>query len=132
MLIFKNFTFYIILTLAKFYRPVIATAKILFPNNELESSVMNYNHTAFARESMNLTKHSITITNAYKNWPVLSLSVFSLFGIFGNMLVLKTIRRDHSLQTSVNLYLFSLAIADFAVCLIVIPFSLIQDFTGNN
>lgn len=68
--------------------------------------------------------------NAY-NWHVLSLSIFSIMGAFGNILVCMTIRRDPALQTKTNYYLFSLAIADLAVCLIVIPFSIIQDFSGN-
>lgn len=79
------------------------------------------------------TNDSIILVNekvAY-NWPVLSLSVFSIFGIFGNILVCLAIRRDHSLQTKTNYYLFSLAIADLAVCLYVIPLSIIQDFSGK-
>ncbi len=62
------------------------------------------------------------------NWYTLSLSSFSLFGIFGNILVCLTIKRDQSLQTKTNYYLFSLALADLAVCLIVIPLSIVQDF----
>lgn len=65
------------------------------------------------------------------NWPILSLSVFSIFGVFGNILVCLTIKRDQDLQTKTNFYLFSLAIADLAVCLIVIPLSIIQDFSSK-
>lgn len=65
------------------------------------------------------------------NWHVLSLGLFSITGAFGNILVCMTIRRDPALQTKTNYYLFSLAIADLAVCLLVIPFSIIQDFSGN-
>ena len=77
--------------------------------------------------NINITKKS----SFNNNWPVLSLSVFSVFGVFGNLLVCLTIKRDHTLQTSLNYYLFSLAIADLAVCSIVIPFSLIQDFRSK-
>lgn len=66
------------------------------------------------------------------NWPVLGLSVFSIFGILGNLLVCLTIRRDQALQTRTNYYLFSLAIADLAVCVLVIPLSIIQDFSSKN
>lgn len=68
-----------------------------------------------------------TLTNQY-NWPILSISPFSVFGILGNLLVCFTIMRDQKLQTKTNYYLFSLAIADLAVCAIVIPLSVIQDF----
>jgi hypothetical protein len=73
--------------------------------------------------SNNRTSHGET-----SNWPVLGLSMFSVFGLFGNVLVCLTIHRDQSLQTKTNFYLFSLAIADLAVCVIVLPFSIIQDF----
>jgi len=83
----------------------------------------------------NLSQLSISFNASRKvsndNWPVLGLSIFSVFGVFGNLLVCLTIKRDHTLQTSVNFYLFSLAIADLAVCSIVIPLSLIQDFKGK-
>lgn len=64
-------------------------------------------------------------------WLFLSLSLFSVFGILGNFLVCITIKRDHTLQTKTNYYLFSLAITDLAVCVIVIPLAIIQDFTSN-
>lgn len=65
------------------------------------------------------------------NWPVLGLAIFSVSGILGNLLVCVTIIRDQKLQTKTNYYLFSLAIADLAVCVIVIPLSTIQDFLGK-
>ncbi|CAF0790571.1 unnamed protein product, partial [Brachionus calyciflorus] len=69
-----------------------------------------------------------TLNKSY-NWSVLGISIFSIFGIFGNILVCLTIKRDQALQTKTNFYLFSLAIADLAVCLVVIPLSIIQDFS---
>jgi hypothetical protein len=65
-----------------------------------------------------------------KNWPVLGMSVFSMLGILGNILVCLTIRRDNKLQTKTNYYLFSLAIADLAVCSFVLPLAIVQDFFG--
>ena len=91
----------------------------------LETSIYNLSELNI---NFNITK-KLPYNN---NWPVLSLSVFSVFGVFGNLLVCLTIKRDHALQTSVNYYLFSLAIADLAVCSIVIPLSLIQDFKGKH
>lgn len=85
---------------------------------------------------MNSTATTFALTQmppkaAVYNWHVLSLSLFSISGAFGNILVCLTIRRDPALQTKTNYYLFSLAIADLAVCLVVIPFSVIQDFSGK-
>ena len=102
-------------------------------NEELSlNTKLNTINETFLLNSINVKLKSDTNTTAsYRNWPVLSLSIFSLFGIFGNVLVCMTIRRDQSLQTKTNYYLFSLAIADMAVCIIVIPFSIIQDFLGK-
>ena len=126
MLDFNNI-FYFAIMLTKMSRPVYGGGDTKSPLTNHLDSHSDYNITQSNHNmNMNFTKQAM-----YRNWPVLGLSAFSLFGIFGNMLVLLTIRRDHTLQTSVNYYLFSLAIADFAVCLIVIPFSLIQDFTGK-
>lgn len=80
-------------------------------------------------ENQNGNNQNQNIHNSY-NWHVLGLSLFSITGAFGNILVCLTIRRDPALQTKTNYYLFSLAIADLAVCLFVIPFSIIQDFSG--
>jgi len=77
-----------------------------------------------SQNSNNRTSH----VHESSNWPVLGLSLFSVFGLFGNVLVCLTIRRDQSLQTKTNFYLFSLAMADLAVCVVVLPFSIIQDF----
>ncbi len=65
------------------------------------------------------------------NYPILCLISFSILGILGNLLVCVTIWRDSKLQTKTNYYLFSLAIADLAVCAIVIPLAIMQDFFGN-
>ena len=66
------------------------------------------------------------------NWWIFGLILFALFGIVGNVLVCLIIRRDPSLASiKLNYYLVSLAIADLAVCLIVIPLSIVQDFVGK-
>nr|QVK45759.1 G protein-coupled receptor [Proales similis] len=78
--------------------------------------------------TVNATERPVNLAH---NWPVLSLGLFSLFGIFGNLLVCLTIRRDPSLQTKTNFYLFSLAIADLAVCVIVLPLSIVQDYADK-
>ena len=78
-----------------------------------------------------LKNQTLVNDSNYYNWYVLPLISFALFGIFGNILVCLTIKRDQSLQTKTNYYLFSLALADLAVCVIVLPLSIVQDFYGN-
>ena len=63
-------------------------------------------------------------------WPILFLFLFPLFGTIGNYFVCYAIIRDHSLQTRTNYYLFSLAISDLAVSLVVAPLAIINDFIG--
>ena len=64
------------------------------------------------------------------NWPVLLLSILAVFGTLGNLLVCASISLDKQLQTVTNWFLFSLAIADCLVSLIVLPLSIIKDFQG--
>lgn len=65
------------------------------------------------------------------HWPVLGLSILAVFGTLGNLLVCAAISLDKQLQTITNWFLFSLAIADCLVSLIVLPISIIKDFQGN-
>ena len=80
----------------------------------------------------NLTTNHTFLINKTRNWSVLSMSIFSVFGILGNILVCLTIKRDQKLQTKTNYYLFSLAITDLAVCAFVLPLAIVQDFYGNS
>ena len=66
-----------------------------------------------------------------KNWPVILLFIFPIFGTIGNYMVCYAIIRDQSLQTKTNFYLFSLAISDLAVSLMVAPLAIINNFFGN-
>ena len=65
------------------------------------------------------------------HWPVLCLSILAVFGTLGNFLVCAAISLDKQLQTITNWFLFSLAIADCLVSLIVLPISIIKDFHGK-
>ncbi len=47
----------------------------------------------------------------------------SIFTVFGNLLVLYAIRTEKHLRTVSNLFILSLAVADLAVGLIVMPLS---------
>ena len=79
-------------------------------------------------ESLSSTINSSSQT---LNWPVLGLTVLAVFGTFGNLLVCASISLDKQLQTVTNWFLFSLAIADCLVSLIVLPLAIIKDFQGR-
>jgi hypothetical protein len=79
----------------------------------------------------NWTNDIVSINTNQLNWPVLFLSILAIFGTLGNLLVCASISLDKQLQTVTNWFLFSLAIADCLVSLIVLPLSIIKDFQGN-
>lgn len=79
----------------------------------------------------NWTNDIISINTTKLNWPVLSLSILAIFGTLGNILVCASISLDKQLQTVTNWFLFSLAIADCLVSLVVLPLSIIKDFQGT-
>src|ERR1044072_5440123 len=79
----------------------------------------------------NFTNDILSTDTNSLNWPILILSISAVFGTLGNLLVCVSISLDKQLQTSTNWFLFSLAIADCLVSLIVLPLSIIKDFQGN-
>lgn len=79
----------------------------------------------------NLTNELLSSDTNERNWPILILSISAIFGTLGNLLVCVSISLDKQLQTSTNWFLFSLAIADLLVSLIVLPLSIIKDFQGK-
>jgi len=81
--------------------------------------------------TLNLTNDIISINTNQLNWPVLILSILAIFGTLGNLLVCASISLDKQLQTVTNWFLFSLAIADCLVSLVVLPLSIIKDFQGK-
>jgi 5-hydroxytryptamine receptor 2 len=81
--------------------------------------------------TLNLTNDIISINTNQLNWPVLTLSILAIFGTLGNLLVCASISLDKQLQTVTNWFLFSLAIADCLVSLVVLPLSIIKDFQGK-
>ncbi|XP_045200212.1 5-hydroxytryptamine receptor 2C-like [Mercenaria mercenaria] len=64
------------------------------------------------------------------NWGVLFLVPIVLFGITGNILVCMAVSMEKRLQTVTNYFLFSLAVTDLHVCIIVMPMSIMNDFFG--
>ena len=55
-------------------------------------------------------------------WTLL-LSVFPMFTVFGNLLVVMSVVRERSLKTVTNYFICSLAVADILVAVVVMPFA---------
>ncbi len=92
---------------------------LVFPLNDHYENLTNFTYTLLSNDTNHL------------NWPILFLSISAVFGTLGNLLVCVAIALDKQLQTSTNWFLFSLAIADCLVSLIVLPLSIIKDFQGK-
>ncbi|XP_076453478.1 5-hydroxytryptamine receptor 2A-like [Babylonia areolata] len=65
------------------------------------------------------------------NWAILVLAPLVVFGIGGNALVILAVSLERRLQNVTNYFLLSLAVTDLLVSLIVMPFSIINEFTGR-
>ena len=89
------------------------------------------NNTPFIWANESLSSTSI-FSSQNLNWLVLGLVILAIFGTFGNLLVCASILLDKQLQTVTNLFLFSLAIADCLVSMIVLPLAIIKDFQGKH
>ena len=68
---------------------------------------------------------------AVYNWGVLFLSPIVAFGITGNVFVCLAISLEKRLQTVTNYFLYSLAVTDLFVCIVVMPLSIINDLFGR-
>ncbi|KAI5631243.1 7 transmembrane receptor (rhodopsin family) domain-containing protein [Phthorimaea operculella] len=78
--------------------------------------------------TLNETFVNVTFGNAtcrdvhvYNFWA-LSLLVFPLLTLFGNVLVIMSVVKERSLQTATNYFIVSLAVADLLVAVVVMPF----------
>lgn len=56
------------------------------------------------------------------NFWALSLLVFPVLTLFGNVLVIMSVSKERSLKTATNYFIVSLAVADLLVAVGVMPF----------
>ena len=77
------------------------------------------------------TSTNIIIYSQSYAWSFLFLFVFTIIGFIGNTLVCLAIKIDPTLQNTANHYLFSLALADLLVSVMVIPFAILKGLNSN-
>lgn len=63
-------------------------------------------------------------------WTSILISVIMFFIVFGNLLVVIAIFTDRTLKTTQNWFIASLAVADFLLGLVIMPFSLANEMMG--
>ncbi|XP_050550050.1 dopamine D2-like receptor isoform X2 [Spodoptera frugiperda] len=97
-----------------FYRHYIDTN-----NSESEFNIDYFNETF---SDSNCTFRNGTCSDVDYNFWALSLLVFPLLTLFGNVLVILSVSRERSLQTATNYFIVSLAVADLLVAVVVMPF----------
>ncbi|CAG5043369.1 unnamed protein product [Parnassius apollo] len=68
--------------------------------------------------------------HSYNLWA-LSLLVFPVLTLFGNVLVIMSVARERSLQTATNYFIVSLAVADLLVAVVVMPFGVYYLLNGE-
>lgn len=66
-----------------------------------------------------------------KKWGLFALVVVIFCTALGNMLVCLAVCWDRRLQNMTNYFLMSLAIADFLVSIIVMPFGMVVEIYGR-
>lgn len=69
----------------------------------------------------NYTGDNTSVSEGFNLWA-LSLLVFPVLTLFGNVLVILSVARERSLQTATNYFIVSLAVADLLVAVVVMPF----------
>jgi hypothetical protein len=117
------------------------TSQMNFSNNDSLSNhdLRNYdnNNERFYTESSfeNFSRVNGTVSFYFVDtvyiWLILCLSIFVLVGFAGNLLVCMAIKMDRKLQNATNYYLFSLAVTDLLVSIIVIPLAIIRSLQSE-
>lgn len=93
--------------------------------SSVSSSVANVTATA-----MGMSSDGIASGVGYE-WFFLCVLIFIVAGAVGNVLVCLAVILDRKLQNVTNYFLFSLAIADLLVSLVVMPLGAIPSFIGE-
>ena len=98
------------------------------------SLIMNYSN-ATGDEFTNLTCFNATCVETVEpvelRWGLLALLAVIFCTALGNLLVCLAVCWDRRLQNMTNYFLMSLAIADFLVAIIVMPFGMIVELHGK-
>ena len=96
--------------------------------------IMNYSNKT-SDEVSNLTCFNGTCVETVEpvelRWGLLSLLVVIFCTALGNLLVCLAVCWDRRLQNMTNYFLMSLAIADFLVAIVVMPFGMIVELHGE-
>lgn len=94
-------------------------------NSANSSTTMSYLNSSFVYD--NDTSKPL-LEGEYRYW-ILSLILFPLLTVFGNVLVVMSVYRERSLRTVTNYFICSLAVADLMVALMVMPLAIYLEVT---
>lgn len=98
------------------------------------NSSANVSSTTSSLNSSMLYDNSTSVSDVaveYRYW-ILSLILFPLFTVFGNVLVVMSVYRERSLRTVTNYFICSLAVADIMVAVMVMPLAIYLEVSTPN
>lgn len=97
------------------------------PSNSSDSQMMEVQNITYERMKI---ASKFTHAQAIGDTPLailtLAYAVLIVFGVTGNGLVCAVVARKPSMRTGRNVYIINLAVADLLLCLITMPFSLVE------
>ncbi|CAG4961360.1 unnamed protein product [Colias eurytheme] len=102
-------------------KPILCTTNSTYTDHNrtfLNETYLNFTFDSFVFDR----NDSSGLTDGVYNLWALTLIVFPLLTLFGNVLVILSVAREKSLQTATNYFIVSLAVADLLVAVVVMPF----------